>query len=164
MSGLKTTVAGCVLAGLGLFVVGCAYFGVPTGQDRVEADTLEQEIADYKSWETPDWVDGFTESAHPLPAYVKYYVNDLGMSDIDNPPAGSIFVKEQFDEDKNFINLTVMKKIKGYDPENNDWYWAITDADREVTNAGKLDSSWTSSCITCHKKGDGGDDLLFVND
>jgi len=152
---------------LGLFalgVAGCTYFGVPTGQDRVEATTLEQEIAGYRSWQTPDWVAGFQPSRHPVPKYVRYYVNDKGVSDIDNPPNGSIFVKEQFDEDKKFINLTVMKKIDGYDPDNGDWYWAITDEARRVTNAGKLDTSWTSSCISCHRKGDGGGDLLFVND
>jgi hypothetical protein len=156
--------AGFALLFAAVTLVGCTYLGVPTGQDKVKAEALEQEIADYATWETPDWVEGYTESVHPLPAYVKYYVNEKGMSDIDNPPDGSIFVKEQFDEDKNIIGLTVMKKIDGYDPENKDWYWAIADTDARITNAGKLNSTWTSSCITCHKKGDGGDDLLFVND
>lgn len=153
-----------VLLVVSLLVTGCTFFGKPTGRDRVEADTLEREIADYKQWKTPDWVEGFTESAHPVPAYVRYYVNDLGMSDIDNPPNGSIFVKEQFDEDKRLINFTVMKKIDGYDPPNKDWYWAIADKDGSITNAGKLNTAWTSNCIDCHKRGDGGDDLLFVND
>lgn len=149
---------------LSVVVIGCTYFGRPVGHDRTEADTLEREIADYKTWQTPAWVEGFTESAHPLPAYVKYYVNEAGMSDIDNPPDGSIFVKEQFDEDKQLIGFTVMKKIDGYDPENKDWFWAIADEAGVVTNAGKLNTSWTSNCIDCHRKGDGGDDLLFVND
>ncbi|MFN3168351.1 MAG: cytochrome P460 family protein [Phycisphaeraceae bacterium] len=156
--------AGFALGLLVLLVAGCAYFGVPTGQDRVEAQALEGQIADYKTWQTPDWVDGYQPSRHPVPKFVRYYVNAKGMSDIDNPPDGAIFVKEQFDQDKQFINLTVMKKIDGYDPENGDWYWAITDDQRRVTNAGKLDTAWTSSCISCHKKGDGGGDLLFVND
>jgi hypothetical protein len=107
---------------------------------------------------------GFQLSRHPLPQYVRYCVNDKGMGGIDNPPDGSIFVKEQFDGDKRFINLTVMKKIDGYDPDNGDWYWAITDEPRRVTNAGKFDTSWTSFCISCHREGDGGGDLLFVND
>ncbi len=157
-------VLGCVLLSLAMVFAGCTYFGVPVGQDRVAADTLQQEIADYATWKTPEWVEGYTTSAHPLPAYVRYFVNDLGMSDLDNPPDGSIFVKEQFDKDKRLIGLTVMKKIAGYDPPNKDWYWAIADASGQVTNAGKLDTSWTSSCISCHRKGDGGDDLLFVND
>lgn len=164
MKSWLTRAAGLALAITAIALVGCTYFGKPTGQDLVEAQTLEQEIANYKDWKTPDWVAGYTESVHPLPAYVKYYVNPAGMSDIDNPPHGSIFVKEQFDKDKQFIGLTVMKKIDGYDPENKDWYWAIADTDAHITNAGKLNSSWTSSCISCHKKGDGGDDLLFVND
>ena len=155
---------GLALATAAITLAGCTYFGKPTGQDKVQAQTLEQEIANYQSWQTPDWVEGYTQSVHPLPAYVKYYVNPAGMSDIDSPPDGSIFVKEQFDKDKQFIGLTVMKKVDGYDPENKDWYWAIADTDARITNAGKLNSSWTSACISCHKKGDGGDDLLFVND
>ncbi|MFK7788490.1 MAG: hypothetical protein AB8C95_03210 [Phycisphaeraceae bacterium] len=164
MTSWHTRIRGLVFATAAITLVGCTYFGKPTGQDKVEAQTLEQEIANYQSWQTPDWVEGYTESVHPLPAYVKYYVNAAGMSDIDNPPNGSIFVKEQFDEDKKIIGLTVMKKVDGYDPENKDWYWAIADTEARITNAGKLNSSWTSSCISCHKKGDGGDDLLFVND
>ena len=164
MNTLTTRGTGLLLATAAITLTGCTFFGKPTGQDRVEANTLESEIADYKTWKTPDWVEGFNESVHPLPEFVKYYVNDKGMSDIDNPPDGSIFVKEQFDEDKLFIGLTVMKKIDGYDPENKDWFWAIADTDVQVTNAGMLNSAWTSSCISCHKKGDGGGDLLFIND
>ena len=164
MNGWTTRVSGLLLLVAAITLAGCTYFGKPVGQDRVEADSLQEEIVDYRQWKTPDWVEGYTESVHPLPAYVKYYVNDKGMSDIDNPPDGSIFVKEQFDEDKKFIGLTVMKKIDGYDPENKDWYWAIADTDARITNAGRLNSTWTSSCIDCHKRGDGGDDLLFIND
>ena len=157
MSSITTRVLGLALIITTITLVSCTYLGVPTGDDKAKADTLEQEIADYPSWKTPDWVEGYTESVHPLPAYVRYYVNDKGMSDIDNPPDGSIFVKEQFDEDKQFIGLTVMKKIDGYDPANKDWYWAIADTEARITNAGKLNSTWTSSCIDCHKRGDGGD-------
>ncbi len=160
----RVALLGSALGLCGLLLAGCTFFGVPTGQERTEADALEQEIAGYQGWKTPDWVEGYNESVHPLPAYVKYYVNDIGMSDIDDPPNGSVFVKEQFDEDKQLIGLTVMKKIDGYDPENKDWFWAIADASGGVTNAGRLNSAWTSNCISCHKKGDGGGDLLFVND
>lgn len=164
MNNWKTSAAGFALAILALTTAGCTFFGKPIGQDKVQANTLQQEIADYKSWKTPDWVEGFNESVHPLPEYVKYYVNDIGMKDIDEPANGTIIVKEQFDQDKQFIGLTVMKKVEGYDPENKDWYWAIADTDARVTNAGRLNSVWTSSCIDCHKKGDGGNDLLFIND
>jgi len=163
MKDLRVKVLGAGLAGLALVFAGCSLLG-PRGADRVEADALEQEIADYQTWQTPSWVAGYQESAHPVPTYVRYYVNDIGMSDIDNPPAGSIFVKEQFDEDHNFLNLTVMKRIEGYNPEAGDWYWAIADTDGQVTNGGRLDDRWTSNCISCHSRGDGGGDLLFVND
>ena len=159
-----TRMAGVALGLAFLTITGCTFFGKPVGQDRVEADTLAQEIADYKSWKAPEFFEGYHKSRHPLPEYVRYYVNDIGMSNLDQPPNGSIFVKEQFDKDKQLSGFTVMKKIDGYDPENNDWFWAIADTDGQITNAGQLNSSWTSSCIDCHKRGDGGGDLLFVND
>lgn len=153
------------LMGSMTLLTGCSFFGTPVGQDRVEANTLEQEIANYKEWKAPDFFDGYHKSRHPLPEFVKYYANDTLLNSIDNPANGSIVVKEQFDQDKKFIGLTVMKRIDGYAPEHGDWYWAIADTDVEITNAGKLNSIWTSSCIDCHKhKGDYGNDLLFIND
>ncbi len=39
----------------------------------------------------------------------------------------------------------IMKKIKGYDPANNDWYYANTKADGKVEMTGK-----PQMCISCH--------------
>jgi len=146
------------------FMAGCSFFGLPVGKERARANVLEQEIAHYKTWKQPVGYEDFEPSVHPLPAFVKYYVNDAGMNSFDKPVDGSVFVKEQFDKDKQLIGLTVMKKIEGYDPDNNDWFWAIANTDSHITNAGRLNSAWTSNCIDCHRKGDGGGDLLFVND
>lgn len=141
-----------------LTVVGCTMFG-PTGQDKVEADTLTGELADYKSWKTPPGWEGFWQSAGHDAEYVKYYANPTAMASFDNPKPGAIIVKEQYNDDKQLKNMTVMKKIDGYDPENKDWYWAIASKSGEVSNGGAM-----SACISCHQRGDGGGDLLFVND
>ena len=165
MSSWRTRLMGLGFGVLAMTLVGCTFFGKPVGQDRVEADTLEAEIADYKQWDPPElWEGKFYKSEHPVPAYVNYYANAIANDSLEKPADGAVFVKEQFNKDKQFIGLTVMKKIEGYDPENNDWYWAIADTDLEIVNAGRLNSVWTSKCIDCHKRGDGGGDLLFVND
>lgn len=157
--------AGLLLSVAVISIAGCTFLGKPVGQDKAEANTLEQEIADYRSWKKPEFYEeGFFESEHPLPEYVKYYINDIAHDSFEKPADGAVFVKEQFNKDKELIGLTVMKKIEGYDPENNDWYWAIADKSARVTNAGRLNSTWTSNCIDCHRRGDGGGDLLFVND
>lgn len=59
----------------------------------------------------------------------------------------SIIVKENYNSDKELMALTVMQKIKGYDPEHNDWFWAKYSPDGTVEAAGKVES-----CINCHEQ------------
>ena len=158
------SIVGMGLILLALGIAGCTFLGYPTGQDRVEADTLQDEIANYRDWETPAWLEGFQDTEHPLPAYVRYYVNGIGMQDIDELAPGTIIVKEQFDEDQNLINLTVMKRIEGYNPEHGDWFWAIADTQGRWENAGRLNSWYTSACIDCHSRADAGGDYVWIND
>jgi hypothetical protein len=60
-------------------------------------------------------------------------------------PYGSLIVKENFDADKNLSTITAMIKVKDFDPENNDWYWAKYDSKGNPQAEGKIDS-----CISCH--------------
>ena len=59
----------------------------------------------------------------------------------------SIIVKENYNSDKELVAITVMQKIKGYNPEHNDWFWAKYSPDGTVEAAGKVDT-----CINCHKQ------------
>ena len=164
MKRFRSGAMGLGLLTLALVITGCSFLGYPTGQDRVEADTLQDEIANYREWDTPDWVEGLQPTVHPVPSFVRYYVNDIGMQDIDELAPGSIIVKEQYDENQELMNLTVMKRIAGYNPEHGDWFWAIADTNGQWENAGRLNSWYTSACIDCHERGDGGGDLVFIND
>jgi len=159
MNGLSVKLLGVVLCGLALVIAGCSVFG-PTGQDKSEADALSDELQGYKSWKSPPgYEDLETSVGHSGAAFVKYYVNPTAMASFDDPKPGSIIVKEQYNKDKELQNFTVMKKIEGYNSEAADWYWAIANKSAVVTDGGTI-----ASCISCHKKGDGGGDLLFVND
>jgi hypothetical protein len=41
-----------------------------------------------------------------------------------------------------------MKKVEGFDPDHNDWFWASFDTNGDVNKAGSV-----SSCYNCHVSG-----------
>ena len=52
--------------------------------------------------------------------------------------------------------ITVMYKVKGYNPEGNDWFWVKYAADGKAQAEGKV-----QGCINCHgKKKD--NDYIFI--
>ncbi len=72
-------------------------------------------------------------------------------------PVGSILVKEGYSdsEGQSLNKITIMKKIDGYDPDHNNWFWANYNEGGEL--AGK--NGKESSCYNCHISGN--DYLLF---
>lgn len=96
---------------------------------------------------------------------------------------GRVIVKKNFgpkgvslndvwkDPNKHLKAVTVMyKREKGYDKDNQDWFWAKFKPDGSLhTNpkgmmlAGRVMKGADKGCIACHKGADGGD-YLFIND
>lgn len=60
-------------------------------------------------------------------------------------PNGAIIVKENFTADGTLDLVTVMFKADGFNPDNNDWFWAKVKANGEVDAAGQL-----QGCQACH--------------
>lgn len=61
---------------------------------------------------------------------------------------GTVAVKESYGSpDGSPEKLYVMKKIKGYDPDNGDWFYAITSTNGVASQSGRI-----SMCIGCHTK------------
>jgi len=60
-------------------------------------------------------------------------------------PDGSMVIKCNMNAQKEVVAFTVMVKVKGYNPEANDWFWAKIKKDGTVDAAGKVES-----CIECH--------------
>jgi hypothetical protein len=107
-------------------------------------------FADYATWTKVN--------PKPVPGhetYVNIYVNDLA-KDIYTSASGKTFpacatiVKEQLasQTSTDVTALTIMVKMPaGYDPANNDWWWAMYDPDgTSVQQSGKL-----SQCSSCHQ-------------
>lgn len=67
-------------------------------------------------------------------------------------------------------SVTVMFKRAGYDPDNNDWFWAKYLPDGSLDKnpkgmqlAGRVAKGAAQGCIACHSAAPGGD-MVFTND
>ena len=47
-------------------------------------------------------------------------------------PNGAIIVKENYTADGASELIAIMDKVRGYNPDNNDWLWAKVSASGEV--------------------------------
>jgi len=148
--------------------------GVRRGVPQRQQQTFEQKFwsylksARYTEWApVPGQTTGFYEGQSPHGAQLKTYVNRTFFDQPEAPPHGSIVIKENYMPDKQLAAITVMYRVKDYDPENNDWYWVKYDADGTVAltppeKGSKPIAGRFQSCIECHQSAEG-DDFLFTN-
>ncbi|OHD21190.1 MAG: hypothetical protein A2Y38_12700 [Spirochaetes bacterium GWB1_59_5] len=103
----------------------------------------------YEDWAFWPGHEGAREGQAPHGPYHRIYVNaDLfsGLpSSTRTAPEGSIIVKENMNADQKITAITLMAKIKGFDPANGDWFWARYDLAGKSSAAGKV-----NGCINCH--------------
>lgn len=114
-----------------------------------DARELWQYIAvhsSYTSWAF--WQDhkGLQKGAAPHTPQHRVFVNDTGLSSEKQPlNFGTIMVKENLDNDSRLKSLSVMYKIKGYNPVAGDWFWVRYSPEGKVERSGKM-----QGCIGCH--------------
>lgn len=116
--------------------------------------------ADYtQRWEMWPGKDSLYTGTEPHGALLTTYVNRPALRSIvmregvmQHP---AIIVKENYMPDKKLAALTVMYKVKGYNPEAGDWFWAKYAPDGKVEAEGKV-----AGCINCHAKAKGNDYLF----
>ena len=103
----------------------------------------------YQGWSFYPGKDKFYKGRHPHGALLTSYVNDVALKGINNKVGtladGAIIVKENYMPDKTLGAVTVMYRVKGYDPDAGDWFWAKYKADGSIAKAGKV-----AGCIGCH--------------
>ena len=151
----------------GILMIGLALFGflmggsaaaqgqMPAADAQALWDYITQ-TSPYTQWDT--WPDpafeGYLSSGAPHAKVVKVYVNDVGLSVASQfpgeMPEGTIIVKDNFkgesvDNPGELDSATIMYKVKGYNPDGNDWFWAKIKPDGTVDAAGK-----PAGCIGCH--------------
>jgi hypothetical protein len=143
---------GALLGCLSLFLaVGFTQAG---GMDLPKADgeAVYQYITQanpYQQWPLFPGKEKLYKGAHPHGAFLTTYVSPDALSAIDNKsgplPDGSFVIKENYRPDKTLAAVTVMYRVKGYDAEAGDWFWAKYAADGKIQKEGKV-----TGCINCH--------------
>ena len=113
----------------------------------------------YTQWKF--WKDhrGMLKGRQPHGSFHKVYVNDRAFTSSSVPlQYGSIEVKENYNRAKKLMAITVMYKVKGYNPENGDWFWVKYSPDGMAKPYGK-----PRGCLGCHgAKAD--NDFVIVHD
>ncbi|NCO52059.1 MAG: cytochrome P460 family protein [Deltaproteobacteria bacterium] len=103
----------------------------------------------YQQWALFPDKGKFYPGKHPHGALLTTYVNDVALAGINNKVGtlanGSIIVKENYMPDKKLGAITVMYRVKGFDAEGGDWFWAKYAADGAIAKQGKV-----AGCINCH--------------
>lgn len=120
------------------------------GADAVKLNEYIIKFNPYRSWFL--WPDKgrLYKGAEPHGSLLTTFVNNPAYHSIKNKKGmsdGSIVVKENYTAEKRFVALSVMYKIKGYNPEGGDWFWVKYAPDGRVEASGKV-----KGCIDCHSK------------
>lgn len=130
-----------------------------TGEE-IQAYVTEEN--NYKNWELWPGTGELDPGKGPHGDSITIYVSDSAFSAIEEKagvmPEGSTVLKEGYNSDGELIEVVVMHKVEGFDPEHNDWFWLWYDADDEIKAEGKV-----LSCYNCHTR-QAGNDYLFTGD
>ena len=141
-------------------------------EDVARAADLWKTMEGYTSWQPYPGKAGWQEGGRPHGQFVKYHINSTAARSPGKPGHGSIIIKENYGakDSKTLGAVTVMKKIRGYDPENADWFWVkfapkgnVMKNPMGMSLAGRVAKGMKKGCISCHSNADG-DDFLYIND
>ena len=103
----------------------------------------------YQKWAMWPGPDAFYKGRHPHGALLKTYISKGALKAIDNKsgmlPNGAFVIKENYSPEKKLGAVTVMYRVKGYDADAGDWFWAKYKPGGEIAKAGKV-----AGCIGCH--------------
>ncbi len=149
-----------VLAAAGVMMGAVAHAGMP-GADADKLYSYLTKEKPYTSWKLWPGKGKLYKGTEPHGALLTTYVNDVAMKSIKAKKGlqdGAIIVKENYMPDKKLAAVTVMYKIKGYNPEAGDIFWMKYLPDGKIEASGK--SGMVDMCIGCHTKVKGNDYLF----
>ena len=104
----------------------------------------------YKSYSFWPGHEDLQPGQSPHGTYHKIYINNV-LADIlpvstNIAPQGTVIVKENYNSDKILDAITVMVKVRDYNPDGGDWFWAKYSTEGEILAEGT-----PGSCIACHQ-------------
>jgi hypothetical protein len=112
----------------------------------------------YRSWDLWPGKGKLYEGGAPHGMLLTTFINETAFYSIWKKEPfkdGAIIAKENYTKEKKFVALTVMYKIKGYNPKAGDWFWVKYAPDGSVQAAGKV-----GACIECHSQRKDNDYIL----
>jgi len=138
--------SGFVALSVGLFAVSWVLAEMPTADPVVIWNYITKD-APYQKWSY--WPDhqGKQPGRSPHGSLHRIYVNDRALNSAGPPlQHGSMVVMENYQGERVDLNsITVMYKLKGFNPPDGDWYWAKYTPEGQALNSGR--DRW---CIGCH--------------
>ncbi len=121
------------------------------------------------SWKMWPGKEALYKGTHPHGSYLTTYLNDIALKSLEGEGTeldpGSIIVKENYTPEKTLAAITVMYKLAGYDPGNNNWFWAKYSPDGKPMSA-ETDGESTMlvgkvpGCIDCHTSNKANDYIM----
>ncbi|MGH7546530.1 MAG: cytochrome P460 family protein, partial [Gemmatimonadota bacterium] len=104
-----------------------------------------------ESWKLWPGKSRLYKGTEPHGMLLTTYANDVAhrallKGQVASLPAGSILVKENYMPDSTFAAATVMYRVRGYNPEHQDWLFAKYDAEGRVDDFGRA-----PMCQACHQ-------------
>jgi hypothetical protein len=120
------------------------------GPDAVKLYDYITKDNPYGKWELWPGKGRMYKGREPHGAFLTTYVNSRAYFSAKDKTGkmadSSIIVKENYTPGKKLAALTVIYKIKGYNPEAGDWFWAKYEPYGKVLVSGKVEA-----CIGCHR-------------
>jgi len=123
---------------------------VMPGADAEKLNEYIVKYNPYQRWELWPGKGRLYKGTEPHGALLTTFINSTARFSIKSKKGmstGSIIAKENYTADKKFVALSVMYKIKGYNPSAGDWFWAQYAPDGKALVSGKV-----QKCIDCHSK------------
>ena len=116
-------VTGMAIFFIAIFIGTSAMAKMP-GADTAELWDYITKTSPYTQWKFWDDHQGMIEGRAPHGPLHKVYVNDKAYNSSSVPlEYGAMEVKENYNKAKELNAITVMYKVKGYNPADGDWFW-----------------------------------------
>ncbi len=142
---MSKKVTGLVILCMAIFIGASAMAKLP-GADPKDLWEYITKTSPYTQWNYWDDHKGLLEGNQPHGSLHKVFVNHAAYSSKSAPlNYGAIQVKENYNKDEKLMAITVMYKVKGYNPEAGDWFYAKYTPDGMAKPFGK-----PKGCVECH--------------
>ncbi len=147
---------GCVIIGM---MLSSSFTAQSEEMPKADAEAVWNyitKLSPYKDWSFWPEHQGLRDSTAPHSPKHKIYVNKPALESTAPPlQEGSLVIKENLSPAGELKAVTIMYKVKDYNPDAGDWFWVKYSTSGEALKKGKV-----KACIDCHAKKTDNDYIL----